>query len=121
MSSLPPREAVDWIAGRSPEVIIAQREEMIGRLESAAGEMRASGLQQSWLGTVDPLMMPVVESTNGYLMEQLLAAAGYCDVGAASLLRDGGLPFPRLFRVPPLRPCVGWQVHPSSASLTAVA
>ena len=82
-------QAIDWIAARPPEVIMAKREAMIAGIEAADAAMRSSGQQQAWFGNADEKVLEVAGKCNGCLFEQLLRASGYRDVACVELLREG--------------------------------
>ena len=91
-------QAINWIAARSPEVIIEKREAMIASIEAADAALRASGLQKVWFGDADATLLAVAGGCNGHLLEQLLVASDYHDVACVELLREGA----RLALRPPI-------------------
>ena len=82
-------EVLDWIAQRSTENIINEREGMIAALEEAGRRMWASGLAEKWYEGVDPMLRAAAGQVNGHLLEQLLRATGYHDWRCAHLFREG--------------------------------
>ena len=62
---------------------------MLAKLEEADRALRATGRQQLWFNGADPSVLQVAGSCNGFLIEQLLRASGYCDVECVNLLREG--------------------------------
>ena len=83
--------ALAWIAQRSPDDIMEEREKMIAGLEEADRAMRSSGCCQAWHEGVDDETLKVSGHTNGLLLSRLLEAVRYCDPGCALLLKEGRL------------------------------
>ena len=46
-------QALEWQAARTPEEVIAAREDMIAQLELAAAELEESGKNRQWFGNCD--------------------------------------------------------------------
>ena len=82
-------QAIHWISDRSPDEVMAFREQMISSLESASASMRESGLCEDWLASGDCYAQRISRDVNGQLFGQLLSAAGYGDIGCVDLLRHG--------------------------------
>ena len=82
-------EAIKWVAARTAEEVVSEREEMISCLEQAADAMTVNGLKQKWFEGADKHTRAVAGQANGHLMSVLLEASGYCDAGCVELLREG--------------------------------
>ena len=82
-------QAVDWIAARSPEQEMAQREEMICKLEEANSVMWSSGVCRRWFEDSDDHIRAVAGGANGPLFEELLRASRHVDPECVSLLSEG--------------------------------
>eukprot|EP00973_Karenia_brevis_P005272 721886-Karenia_brevis.AAC.1 len=63
------------------------RESVISRLEEADRRMRNSGLQREWFKGADEKITAVAGCVNGALLEALLQATDYADVGCCELFR----------------------------------
>ena len=84
-------QAIDWLAARTPQQIISEREAMIIKLEEASGAMWASGLCEQWFCAADDKIKDVSAGVNGPLFTALLRALDYVDTGCTQLLREGTL------------------------------
>lgn len=82
-------EAIKWVAARTADEVVSEREEMISCLEQAADAMTVNGLKQKWFEGADKHTRAVAGQANGHLMSVLLEASGYCDAGCVELLREG--------------------------------
>ena len=82
-------EAIKWVAARTADEVVSEREEMISGLEQAADAMTVNGLKQKWFEGADKHTRAVAGQANGHLMSVLLEASGYCDAGCVELLREG--------------------------------
>ena len=82
-------EAIKWVAARTADEVMSEREEMISCLEQAADAMAVNGLKQKWFEGTDKHTRAVAGQANGHLMSVLLEASGYCDAGCVELLREG--------------------------------
>ena len=82
-------EAIKWVAARTADEVMSEREEMISCLEQAADAMAVNGLKQKWFEGADKHTRAVAGQANGHLMSVLLEASGYCDAGCVELLREG--------------------------------
>ena len=82
-------EAIKWVAARTADEVVSEREEMISCLEQAADAMTVNGLKQKWFEGADKHTRAVPWQANGHLMSVLLEASGYCDAGCVELLREG--------------------------------
>ena len=83
------KQAVEWVAARSPDRVKELREKCISKIEEADKELRASGLAEQWFGGADSITKRVAGAANGYLLERLLVQSGYTDVDCVNLLRKG--------------------------------
>ena len=82
-------EAIKWVAARTADEVVSEREEMISSLERVADAMTVNGLKQKWFEGADKHTRAVAGQANGHLMSVLLEASGYCDAGCVELLREG--------------------------------
>jgi len=102
--------AIDWCSGKSPQVIMDQREGAIRAIEQLAAKFKADGVDRRWcvcaiLGVLrgfvcltycvrrekiaDPEVRRIVRGVNGPLLEFLAEKANYCDKAAVELFRTG--------------------------------
>ena len=85
-------QAVQWQASRTPEQIIAEREEMISSIEFAARELEESGKNAQWFEQCDEVTKSASQGVSGFLFQELLAAAKHIDPSVTELFRQGELP-----------------------------
>ena len=82
-------QAIEWVACRSAEEVIAQREAMITKIEEAGRHMHAQGTCKAWMMRADAKTKVLASEVNGPLLKALLEASGYVDADCADLFRDG--------------------------------
>ena len=70
---------------------MAEREQMICKLEEADRLLRQSGACMHWFGDADEELRKVAGDANGHLLQQLLVASNYCDIACVELLRRGSV------------------------------
>ena len=71
-------EVFPWLAARSAAQIMAEREEMLGALEKAAGLMRASGAGDKWFAGCDPNIRQVCLCSLGGELSWLVSVFCAC-------------------------------------------
>ena len=61
------RQALEWMSHRSPQQIVAEREETISRIEQRAAQLRASGQHSAWLQNADVHVRHISRNVSGVL------------------------------------------------------
>ena len=81
--------AVNWIAERSAEQIIQEREATLKMLEDLAAKCIANGSCHRWFDGVDPCVQQVAEHVNGPLLLALVNHCDYHDKDCVDFFRHG--------------------------------
>ena len=83
------RFSIDWMAGRTWEQIMHEREATIVAIEKAADSFKSAGWCKSWFENCDEQVKLVAQGVNGPLCQQLAESINYHDWGGFTQLRDG--------------------------------
>ena len=81
--------ALEWVAQRSSDEIIAERNRTMWRIRSMAKRMRDSGATSHWFRGSDAITQQVAGCVNGPLFEQLVREAGHVDLDCVEMFRKG--------------------------------
>ena len=98
-------EALQWLTKRSPRDIIADREAVTVRIETAAEEFRRNGSCRQWFYNCDDCCAQISADVNGPLAEYLAKLAHSSDPTAFDYFRYGGPVVGRLPRTGCGDPC----------------
>ena len=79
----------EWMAARSTEEAIRDREAVISAIERDAAKFREAGLTATWFGAADNIIKEICVGINGPLLELLLKLSGHVDPLCANMFRDG--------------------------------
>ena len=83
------QQALEWIELRTPAERIAERERVIGVIESIALKLYMSGESRRWYSEADDAVIRVASGVNGALLEQLARATNYWDCECVEFFRKG--------------------------------
>ena len=81
--------ALEWIASKSPEEAMQQREAALKRIEELGQKYHEDGTVEKWFAAADPETREVCKTCNGPLLETLLKAAGHQDMRCITLFQQG--------------------------------
>ena len=90
------RDAIEWIAARTPQQVIQEREATLQVLEATAAKCVSDGSCRRWLAGADAEVQRVSEHVNGPMLEALANHAGYHDVACVECFRKGADLFGKL-------------------------
>jgi len=82
-------DALEWVAARSAQRVMEEREAIISSIEADAKMMWASGACEKWFGVCDAEVREVAATVNGPLMHELALRAEHCDVACVDFFRQG--------------------------------
>ena len=82
-------DALNWMASRSDEEIIQQRENVISQIENWGNNFRACGACNKWLRKSDDRVRGLASKVNGPLIDLLVKMTGHADVNCSSLFSKG--------------------------------
>ena len=75
--------ALLWLAERTAEEVMCEREKLVEWIEQCGSQFRESGAAAQWFQDCDPSIREVARTVNGPLLMMLAEAAEHCDKGTA--------------------------------------
>lgn len=80
---------LQWVAGQTPEEVIAQRERIIVSIEKLAEHIVQSGQCEAWFASADAATRKVASGVNGPLLQHLAEITQYKDAECVEMFRSG--------------------------------